>query len=53
MGIYRGNVDARMRDLMSILDEGTLAKLASTIDLGFDHEQQHQEMLMMDIKFVL
>ena len=53
VGVYRGNVDARMRDLVSTLDEGTLGKLAGTIELGFHHEQQHQELLLMDIKHVL
>jgi ergothioneine biosynthesis protein EgtB len=53
VGVYRGNVDDRMRDLLSSLDEGALAKLAPTIDLGFHHEQQHQELLLMDIKHVL
>src|SRR5689334_2079189 len=53
VGDYRGNVDARMRDLISTLDEGTLDKLTSTIELGFHHEQQHQELLLMDIKHVL
>ena len=28
-------------------------KLAPTIELGFHHEQQHQELLLMDIKHVL
>lgn len=53
VGVYRSNVDNRMRDLLTGLDEGTLAKLASTIELGFHHEQQHQELLLMDIKHVL
>jgi len=53
VGVYRSNVDDRMRELLSSLDEGTLAKLASTIELGFHHEQQHQELLLMDIKHVL
>jgi ergothioneine biosynthesis protein EgtB len=53
VGVYRSNVDDRMRDLLDSLDEGTLAKLASTIELGFHHEQQHQELLLMDIKHVL
>ncbi|MBI1375990.1 MAG: ergothioneine biosynthesis protein EgtB [Frankiales bacterium] len=50
---YRGNVDARMRDVISSLDTGTLEKLAPTLELGFHHEQQHQELLLMDIKHVL
>jgi ergothioneine biosynthesis protein EgtB len=53
VGVYRDNVDARMRDLVTTLDEGTLNKLAGTINLGFHHEQQHQELLLMDIKHVL
>lgn len=53
VGVYRDNVDARMRDLLASLDGGTLEKLAPTIELGFHHEQQHQELLLMDIKHVL
>jgi ergothioneine biosynthesis protein EgtB len=53
VGRYRGNVDARVRDLVTSLDGGTLDKLGSTIELGFHHEQQHQELLLMDIKHVL
>lgn len=53
VGVYRGNVDARMRDLIDTLDQGALERLASTIELGFNHEQQHQELLLMDIKHVL
>ena len=53
VGVYRGNVDARMRDLIDSLDDGTLEKLTPTIELGFHHEQQHQELLLMDIKHVL
>ena len=53
VGVYRGNVDARMHDLIASLDEGTLDKLTGTIELGFHHEQQHQELLLMDIKHVL
>ncbi len=53
VGVYRGNVDSRMRDLIADLDGGTLDKVAGTIELGFHHEQQHQELLLMDIKHVL
>jgi len=53
VGLYRGNVDDRMRDLIDTLDDGTLTKIAPTIELGFHHEQQHQELLLMDIKHVL
>ncbi len=53
VGVYRGNVDDRMRDLLSSVDAGSLDKLTPTIELGFHHEQQHQELLLMDIKHVL
>lgn len=53
VGHYRGNVDARVQDLLSSVDGGTVEKLAATIELGFHHEQQHQELLLMDIKHVL
>jgi ergothioneine biosynthesis protein EgtB len=53
VGVYRTNVDARIRDLVTTLDGGTLEKLTPTIELGFHHEQQHQELLLMDIKHVL
>jgi ergothioneine biosynthesis protein EgtB len=53
VGLYRADVDARMRELVTTLDGGSLEKLASTIELGFHHEQQHQELLLMDIKHVL
>src|SRR3954447_15439311 len=53
VGRYRGDIDARMRELMTTLDGGTLEKVSSRIELGFHHEQQHQELLLMDIKHVL
>jgi ergothioneine biosynthesis protein EgtB len=53
VGVYRHHVDDRMRDLIDRLDEGALSKVADTIELGFHHEQQHQELLLMDIKHVL
>lgn len=53
VGDYRSHVDARMADLLDSLDDGSLAKAAPTIELGFHHEQQHQELLLMDIKHVL
>jgi ergothioneine biosynthesis protein EgtB len=53
VGLYRRHVDDRMRDLLDRLDEGALSKVADTIELGFHHEQQHQELLLMDIKHVL
>jgi ergothioneine biosynthesis protein EgtB len=53
VGAYRTNVDSRFRDLVSVLDGGTLEKISPVIELGFHHEQQHQELILMDIKHVL
>ena len=53
VGRYRDNVDARFGDLIDRLDDGMLGKLRPLIELGFNHEQQHQELLLMDIKHVL
>ncbi len=53
VGVYRRNVDDRVRDLLGSVDGGTLERLAATIELGFHHEQQHQELLLMDVKHVL
>ncbi|WP_370287666.1 ergothioneine biosynthesis protein EgtB [Nocardioides sp.] len=53
VGEYRANVDERVRTLVERVDDGTLDKLAPVIELGFHHEQQHQELLLMDIKHVL
>ena len=53
VGDYRSNVDDRVRDLVAAVDGGTLDKLRPILELGFHHEQQHQELLLMDIKHVL
>ncbi|HWE70310.1 MAG TPA: ergothioneine biosynthesis protein EgtB [Acidimicrobiales bacterium] len=47
---YRSHVDGAMGELLAEpLDDPTLG----LIDLGIHHEQQHQELLLMDIKNVL
>jgi ergothioneine biosynthesis protein EgtB len=48
---YRANVDARMLELLAALpDDDELHSLAT---LGLHHEQQHQELLLTDIKHAL
>lgn len=47
---YRAYVDQNMRKLLS----GTIpTNLAELITLGLQHEQQHQELLMTDLKYTL
>ena len=53
VGEYRRHVDSYVRDLIESFDDGTLEKVGPTVELGFHHEQQHQELLLMDIKHVL
>jgi ergothioneine biosynthesis protein EgtB len=48
---YRADVDARMRRLLEThADDAVLAEL---VTLGLHHEQQHQELLLTDIKHAL
>src|SRR4051794_8074119 len=47
---YREHVDHAMVDL---IDRGLPEPLADRVELGLHHEQQHQELLLMDIKHVL
>jgi ergothioneine biosynthesis protein EgtB len=47
---YREHVD---RDLIDFLYCGVPDRVQALIELGLNHEQQHQELLLMDIKHVL
>jgi ergothioneine biosynthesis protein EgtB len=47
---YRAAVDRAVADL---LDGPAGARVAPLVELGLHHEQQHQELLLMDIKHVL
>jgi ergothioneine biosynthesis protein EgtB len=47
---YRGHVDDAMRRL---LQAGPSDEVRELVELGLQHEQQHQELLLMDIKHVL
>jgi ergothioneine biosynthesis protein EgtB len=48
---YRADVDARMQTLLA--QRGDDAQLAALVTLGLHHEQQHQELLLTDIKHAL
>ncbi len=50
---YRDHVDACMEELLSRLGEGEGRSLLPIIQLGLHHEQQHQELMLTDIKNVL
>jgi ergothioneine biosynthesis protein EgtB len=48
---YRANVDARMAALLSAHADD--AGLAALVTLGLQHEQQHQELILTDVKHLL
>lgn len=45
---YRANVDQRMREVLTT--QAVNAELLQLVELGIHHEQQHQELLLTDIK---
>ena len=47
---YRQAVDEAME---ALLEQGLAPEVAFLIELGLNHEQQHQELLLMDVKHVL
>jgi ergothioneine biosynthesis protein EgtB len=50
---YRRHVDEAMDRLIATAAADRWSDLAALIDLGLNHEQQHQELILMDIKHVL
>ncbi len=50
---YRQHVDRHMVDLLSGCDERTFAAIEPLTMIGLQHEQQHQELLLTDIKCTL
>lgn len=46
---YREHVTEAM---LSFFEEGIPAELLLIVEIGINHEQQHQELLLMDIKFI-
>jgi len=48
---YRANVDERMQALLA--QQGNNAALQTLVELGLQHEQQHQELLLTDVLHLL
>ena len=46
---YRSHVDAAMEELLVSTDDD----LTALVELGLNHEQQHQELILTDLKFLL
>jgi len=49
---YRRHIDAAMQRFVSELSGAQLAELGPAIEIGLHHEQQHQELMLTDIKHV-
>jgi ergothioneine biosynthesis protein EgtB len=49
---YRSSIDLHIDKLLSSADEKLLAEIEPIMTLGINHEQQHQELLLTDIKHV-
>lgn len=49
---YRSDIDLFVTELLESADEQLLAKLEPILTLGIHHEQQHQELMLTDIKSV-
>ncbi len=49
---YRAHVDAHLLALLDEADEAAMQTLAPLVEIGLHHEQQHQELLLTDIKHV-
>jgi ergothioneine biosynthesis protein EgtB len=47
---YRKAIDERLAEVLTRVDERTWHEIAPIIELGINHEQQHQELLLTDLK---
>ncbi len=50
---YRAHVDRAMEDLIADASAASWREIAPLFELGLNHEEQHQELILMDIKHVL
>ncbi|HKK20784.1 MAG TPA: ergothioneine biosynthesis protein EgtB, partial [candidate division Zixibacteria bacterium] len=50
---YRSAIDERVRKLVESMPDADFRKLLGLLVLGLNHEQQHQELLVTDIKHIL
>jgi hypothetical protein len=49
---YRAHVDEQIERLIKRADERQLGQILPVLEIGLNHEQQHQELLLTDIKHV-
>src|SRR5262249_38687524 len=46
---YRAHVDQAVLRLIETVDEATLQRIIPIVEIGLNHEQQHQELIITDI----
>lgn len=49
---FRKAINERMLNLIAACDESDYPEIARLITIGLNHEQQHQELLLTDVKFI-
>ena len=49
---FRRSIDEQIEELLGRADKGLLAEMEPVFTIGLHHEQQHQELLVTDIKHV-
>ncbi|MBL0390626.1 ergothioneine biosynthesis protein EgtB [Ramlibacter monticola] len=50
---YRAHVDEAVQDLLASADPAAWPQVEALVELGLQHEQQHQELLLTDILYAL
>jgi ergothioneine biosynthesis protein EgtB len=50
---YRAHIDQAMQELLNDPPQAHVGEILRRLELGLPHEQQHQELLFMDIKHIL
>lgn len=49
---YRSYVDAKMLEFLNDATPGQLQEWAEVVEIGLNHEQQHQELMLTDLKYL-
>lgn len=49
---YRQDIDQKILDLLDNCSESELAQIGPVIEIGINHEQQHQELMLTDLKYL-
>lgn len=50
---YRAYVNAQMEEMFSVIKGSDKPEFEKLLEIGLNHEQQHQELLVTDIKYIL